>query len=225
MPGKIFVIIPAYNEGTAIEAVIHDLMEKMPVIEVVVVNDGSRDNTRQVIEALPVHALTHPLNLGQGGALQTGIDYAVLQGADYLVTFDADGQHRPEDIPSLIEPLESGEVDIVLGSRFLKAGLTNATLKRRLLLKAATLFTRITTRLPLTDTHNGLRAFTRATAGKLRIEQNGMAHASEILEKISRLGLRWKEVPVIIRYSDYSQAKGQRASNMINILWDLMLGR
>ena len=220
-----FVVIPAYNEERVIADVVQELRHKLPELEVVVVNDGSSDRTSRVLSRLAVHHLDHPINLGQGASLQTGISYALKRGARYIVTYDADGQHSPEDIPRLVEPIRRGECDVVLGSRFLGRQAVGLRLKRHVLLKAATYFTRLTTGLSLTDTHNGARAFSRRSAKRLEIEQNGMAHASEILEKIARMKFRWQEIPVTIRYTEYSQAKGQRASNMINILWDLFVGR
>jgi polyprenyl-phospho-N-acetylgalactosaminyl synthase len=143
--------------------------------------------------------------------LKTGIDYALSKGANYLVTFDTDGQHLVSDIPRLLEALDRERADFALGSRFLNPS-RDMPLMRRTLLLAATVFTTATTGLRLTDTHNGLRAFTRRGALALRLRQDRMAHASEILAEIARSGLRYVEVPVTIAYTDYSLAKGQRAS-------------
>jgi glycosyltransferase involved in cell wall biosynthesis len=187
---------------------------------VVVVDDGSRDATRHVAAAAGAHVVIHPINLGQGAALQTGIEYALSEGADILVTFDADGQHRVSDIPRLVDALRRERADFALGSRFL--GQTyNLPLLRRWLLQAATVFTRLTTGLSLTDSHNGLRALTRQGAAAIRLRQNRMAHASEILNEIAQSGLRYVEVPVTIEYTAYSLAKGQRIGDSVTILLDL----
>ncbi|WP_204366234.1 glycosyltransferase family 2 protein [Afipia sp. OHSU_II-C1] len=166
----------------------------------------------------------HPVNLGQGAALQTGIDYALSRGADHIVTFDADGQHRPIDAADMVKILDSGRFDVVLASRFL-GHTVGMQLSKRLLLKLATLYTRVTTGLEISDTHNGLRVFSANAARKIRIRQNRMAHASEILELISKLGLRYTEAPCTIIYTDYSMAKGQRMVGAVSILKDLLVRR
>src|SRR5262249_10718749 len=156
-------------------------------------DDGSADDTAERASAASI-VLRHPVNLGQGAALQTGIDCALQQGADVIVTFDADGQHRAADIERLVAALAEARADFALGSRFL--GHTVALpAARRLLLRAATVFTQLSTGLRLTDTHNGLRAMTRRGAGAIRLRQNRMAHASEILAQIAASGLRHVEVP------------------------------
>jgi glycosyltransferase involved in cell wall biosynthesis len=167
--------------------------------------------------------LRHPINLGQGASLQTGLDFALQKGTGYIVTFDADLQHRPEDVPLLLIALRQSGADFALGSRFLGAAV-NIGLSRRLLLKVAVVFTRLTTGLKITDAHNGLRAMTRRGALALRIRQNGMAHASEILQQIARSALPYVEVPVTVEYTSYSMAKGQRLSNSVNILLELLTG-
>jgi glycosyltransferase involved in cell wall biosynthesis len=146
--------------------------------------------------------------LGQGAALQTGITYALRAGAKYLVTFDADGQHQVEDLGRLLGPVVRGEADIALGSRFLGAAIDMPATKR-LVLRAAVAFTRVAGGIELTDTHNGLRALTAHAARKLPITQNRMAHASELLHNIVECELRYVEVPVTIRYTEWSRAKGQ----------------
>ena len=187
----------------------------------VVVDDGSKDGTR--LEAFRGGALIieHPFNLGQGAALQTGIDFALRQGAEVIVTFDADGQHSAADIARLVQALENRHADFALGSRFLDNS-SDIPLARRLLLKAAIAFTRLTTGLKLTDTHNGLRAMTRRGAAAIRLRQNRMAHASEMLSQIAASGLPYVEQPVTIQYTAYSLAKGQKAKDSVMILMDLV---
>jgi glycosyltransferase involved in cell wall biosynthesis len=220
-----WVVVPAYNEEKAIGAVLSKLV-KYPY-DIVVVDDGSADNTAKIAESFPVTVLRHVCNLGQGAAIQTGISY-VLRFADtrYVVTFDSDGQHNPDNIERLLEPLKAGTHDVALGSRFLKEGdAQNIRFTKQLFLKLAVAFTRMSTGLDLTDTHNGLRAFTAEAAAKLHIVQNRMAHASEILSQIAALGLRVCEIPVTISYTDYSLSKGQSMLNSVNILWDMARGR
>jgi glycosyltransferase involved in cell wall biosynthesis len=215
---KLWVICAAYNEATVIGRVVEELGRAGH--QVVVVDDGSSDETRHVAAAAGAHVVVHPINLGQGAALQTGIDFALSHGADILVTFDADGQHRVSDIPRLVDTLARERADFALGSRFL--GQTyNLPSLRRWVLRAATVFTRLTTGLRLTDSHNGLRALTRRGASAIRLRQNRMAHASEILVEIAQSGLRYVEVPVTIEYTAYSLAKGQRIGDSVTILLDL----
>jgi hypothetical protein len=140
------------------------------------------------------------------------------------VTFDADGQHRIADVPKLLDALAVHQADFALGSRALGQTI-NMPISRRLLLWGATFFTRVTTGLEVTDAHNGLRAMTRRGALRLKLRQNRMAHASEILDQIASSGLKYVEVPVNIKYSKYSLAKGQRSSDAIDILLDLCAGR
>jgi glycosyltransferase involved in cell wall biosynthesis len=165
--------------------------------------------------------LEHLINRGQGAALKTGITYALRQGAEAVVTFDADGQHDPNEIAALLEPLEKNEVDIVLGSRFIKSG-SNVPPLRRMALKAGILFTRVMSRINVTDTHNGFRAMNRVAAEKIKIVQDRMAHASEILDEIVYHKLRYKEVPVTITYSYYSKEKGQKTSALFKIAFKIL---
>jgi polyprenyl-phospho-N-acetylgalactosaminyl synthase len=216
------VVIPAFNESKSIGRVVSSLRSQG--YSVVVVDDCSTDETAQVAQQHGAIVLRHVLNLGQGGALQTGIAYCVRSGASYICTFDADGQHRAEDVRTLWERLDSGRFDIVLGSRFLGEA-HGISLSRRLLLKLAIRFTRMHSGLKLTDAHNGLRMMTGEVAARLRLSQLRMAHASEIIDEISRLNLNYAEAPVTIVYTDYSKAKGQSTLGSIRILIDLAIGR
>jgi glycosyltransferase involved in cell wall biosynthesis len=221
----VWVVIPAYNEEKALTDVLRDL-EDFPY-RVIIINDGSTDHTLQVALKFPVVILQHAINLGQGAALQTGISYALsLPETKYIVTFDADGQHRANDIPRMIKVLQEGGYDIVIGSRFLEGGQAlNISRTRLLVLKLAIWLTNVTTGLHLTDTHNGLRVLTAQAASRLTITQNGMAHASELFSQVAALKLRYCEVPVTITYSAYSRLKGQSLLNGINILCDLLMGK
>lgn len=217
-PDSVWIVIPGYNEGRMIGKTIASIRDWLP--NVVVVDDGSSDNTGDQAAWAGARVVRHSVNLGQGAALGTGIRYALLQGADYIVTFDADGQHQPKDIEVLLEVAKERSADVVLGSRFL-GQTSNMPAGRRWLLKLATAYTRLTTGLSLTDAHNGLRLFNRRAAEQLRILQNRMAHASEIIEWIGSSGLNVVEAPVNIVYTDYSLQKGQRFSSSFDILWDL----
>ena len=216
----LWVVVPAHNEGLAIEPVAAKLAALYA--NIVVVDDGSDDDTSERARAAGATVLRHHINLGQGAAIQTGIDFALSAGAQWLATFDADGQHREEDIASMLTELRRTGSDVALGSRFLgrSEGLSRA---RRFTLRLAVRQQRMVTGLKLTDAHNGLRLFTSAAASRICIRQNRMAHASEIISQISALGLRVVEVPCTIRYTDYSRAKGQKLTGAFRILWDLAI--
>lgn len=218
---RTWVVIPAYNEERRLARVLAEVCAEYP--HVVVVDDGSQDSTAEVALRYPVWLLQHVVNLGQGAALQTGIAFALRQGAAIVVTCDADGQHQVSDIATLVEPIVERRADVVLGSRFLGQAVHMPTL-RRWVVRLGVLFTRLTTGLAITDTHNGLRAFSRTAAEQLQIRQNRMAHASEILHQIRRHHWRYCEVPVTIRYDPETLAKGQRSWHALRILGELLVG-
>ena len=219
---RTFVVIPTFNEAAAIRETVRGVLDLG--LAVVVVDDGSEDETWAVLEGLPLHRLRHLVNLGQGAALQTGIDFALSRGARYVVTFDADGQHVATDIPMLVRALVDQDLDMVLGSRFLGVA-ENISLFRSLLLRAGVLFGRVVSGVRLTDTHNGLRAIAAGAAPALRITQNRMAHASELIAKMKRAGLRFAELPTTVRYTSYSRGKGQSALGAVDIVYELILKR
>ncbi len=218
----VWVVIPAFNEADKVGEVVREVRSQY--VDVLVVDDGSSDDTAARSREAGAQVVRHLLNRGQGAALQTGIEFALQLGAETLVTFDADGQHRVEDIARLLDPVRAGRADVVLGSRFHDAGAT-VPWARRLLLKAATFLTKVSSGLPLTDTHNGLRAFSRPVAEGLRLELDRMAHASELIDQVSRAGWRIEEVPVSVRYTEYSRSKGQTGWSSFRILFDYLVGR
>ncbi|MDQ4117967.1 MAG: glycosyltransferase family 2 protein [Actinomycetota bacterium] len=215
-----WVVVPVYNEETVVADVIAEIGETFD--HVVCVDDGSRDGSAERIAGTAAHLVRHPINLGQGASLQTGIDYALRRGADYLVTFDADGQHSVADAERMVDIVRRDDVDVVLGSRFLETAEDVPAL-RKLVLRTVAALSPSSRRLRLTDAHNGLRVLTRPVAEDLRISMNGMAHASEIVATLAGGSWRVREVPVTIRYTEYSRAKGQSLFNGVNILFDLTL--
>lgn len=202
---KIFIVIAAYNEGKSIAKVISGL-KKAGYNNIVVVDDGSKDNTYEIIIKSGVHALHHIVNRGQGAALKTGIDYALDNGADIIVTFDADGQHRVEDIPAMITPIIKKECDATIGSRFLTK--SKMPLMRRITLKIGVMIMWLFYGLKMTDAHNGFRALSRNAAKKIDITSDRMEHASQIIEEIHMKKIKYKEIPVTIKYTAYSMNKG-----------------
>jgi glycosyltransferase involved in cell wall biosynthesis len=222
MNPAISFVIPAYNEAAAVGDVVRRVRGRFSTV--IVVDDGSSDGTVQAARDAGAMVVRHLINRGQGAALKTGIDYALAHGADIIVTFDSDGQHQLEDVDALLEPIRAGRCDVALGSRFLTK-TSDVPAMRKMTLKLGVIFTRLVSGLRVTDTHNGLRAFSRAAAQQIRIRQDRMAHASEILDEIGRLKLRYTEVPTKIVYTDYSQAKGQRSSAAFRIAWDFLIGK
>jgi glycosyltransferase involved in cell wall biosynthesis len=221
-PAQVHVVVAAYNEGAVLARVVTDV--RHAGYRVVVVDDGSSDTTADVARVAGATVIRHPFNLGQGAALQTGIAHALAHAAAFIVTFDADGQHKVSDISRLTAALVEERADFALGSRFL-GHAPNLPPLRRTMLQAATAFTRLTTGLQLTDTHNGLRAMTRKGAAAIGLRQNRMAHASELLSQIAASGLRYVERPVTIEYTAYSLAKGQNMGDAVLVLLDLFARR
>jgi len=221
-PHVIIVVIAAFNEADVIGPVVRDIRQSYP--NVVVVDDGSSDGTAACALASGAVILRHPVNLGQGAALQTGITYALARGGEFVVTFDADGQHACADIARMVRALIENDAEVALGSRFLGKAVGIST-ARRMLLHLAVLFTRLTTGLKVTDAHNGLRVFTRAAARKVKITQNRMAHASELLDQVARHKMSYVEVAVTISYTNHSRAKGQTILGAADIFGDLVLGK
>jgi glycosyltransferase involved in cell wall biosynthesis len=217
---RIFIIVPAYNEEASIADVINDLKEH-GYYNIIIIDDGSTDSTGKIARENNTIVLSHPINLGQGSAIQTGLEYAISLGADIIITFDSDGQHMASDIKDLIKPVIDGKADISLGSRFLNKD-SNTPWVKKVMLKGGTVLLFLMYGIMLTDTHNGLRALTAEAASKMRLESRGMEHASEIIEKIKLEKIKYIEVPVKIRYTDYSIKKGQRMSNSLHILLKML---
>jgi polyprenyl-phospho-N-acetylgalactosaminyl synthase len=222
LPERLWVVIAAYNEQKRIGPVLDGLLKA--VNNIVVVDDGSRDDTANEVQKRPVWLVRHAVNLGQGAALQTGISFALSRLADYIVTFDADGQHSVADLPVLLQKLGEAGADFALGSRFL-GDAQGIPASRRLMLRAAVLFTRALSGVALTDAHNGLRAMTRKGAQRIHLTMNRMEHASEIIDQIAGSGLKYVEVPVHIQYTADSLAKGQRTSAALRLGIKLLVER
>ncbi len=216
----VWVVVPLYNEGPVIGGVVQEV--RATFAHVVCIDDGSSDDSAAAAEAAGAVVVRHPVNLGQGAALQTGFEYALsVPSMRWVVTFDADGQHQVSDVLAMLELADSDDLDVVFGSRFLDDRTTPSFLKK-LVLRMAVGYTNMTTGTRLTDAHNGLRVIRRDVIERLDITQNRMAHASELVAQIGEMRIRYGESPVHILYTDYSTAKGQSLWNSVNILVELM---
>ena len=220
---KIYIIIPSYNEETVIKETIVSLL---PLgFPIVVIDDGSVDNTKNALIGLPIQYIRHKINLGQGAAIQTGINFCKLVNAEACITFDADGQHRHTDILSLIDCLRTKKVDIILGSRFLNNSNTNISIPRYILVQTARFFNFFLTGLLLTDAHNGLRILNYKAIDKINLSEPGMSHATELLFCIKKNNLRYAETGVQVLYTPYSKQKGQKFINCFKIIQDSILNK
>ena len=221
----VWLVIPAFNEASVIGDVIADVRSVFD--HVVCVDDGSKDGTGDVALRAGAHLVRHPVNLGQGAAIQTGIEYARRQpGAQVFATFDADGQHRLKDVVAMIDRLSTEDVDLVVGTRFAEPSASKPPLVKRVILRVAAALSPSSRQLGLTDAHNGLRVFNKTVADQINITMSGMSHASEFIALAVENRWRVAEEPVEILYTDYSKSKGQPLLNGVNIIFDgLLRGR
>lgn len=220
------VVVPAFNEAAVIADVIAEVVTRFALC--IVVDDGSTDDTGVLARNAGAQVVRHDVNLGQGAALQTGLSAALMfHAVKWIVTFDADGQHLVGDAERLVAvaDAQASRVDVVLGSRFLADGGLEASRSRSLMLRLGAVYTRMSTGLAVTDTHNGLRVIGRSFAQRLRLREPRMAHASELLHQIAALDARYIEEPVTIRYTVYSRSKGQPLINSVTILFDSVFRR
>ena len=220
---SVYIIVPSYNEAEVLSNTIDNL--QTTGFEVVVVDDGSTDNTADILTTKDVHYLRHRINLGQGAAIATGIEYARQHNADIFITFDADGQHDVADISKMIGHLQDTQSDVVFGSRFLEGARSNVNLLKRMMLFAGRWINYAFSGILLSDAHNGFRAFNRKAAKHLQLKENRMAHASEFLLLVKRYRLRFTEFPVKVQYTAYSRRKGQSLFNSIRIFFELVLNK
>jgi polyprenyl-phospho-N-acetylgalactosaminyl synthase len=216
---KIFCVIPAFNEENKIAKTAQAVLGY--VDKIIIVDDCSHDNTEKEIkkiESEKIKLLQHPINLGQGAALQTGNEYALKEGADIIVHFDADGQFLPEEIIKVTKPLMESEYDIVFGSRFLEIQSDIPKFKKELIMPLAKLFNFVFFKIKTSDPQSGFRAMTKEVALKIKIENNRMAHCTEILAKAHKEKLKIKEVSITVLYEEF----GQKFSGGIKIIKDLL---
>lgn len=217
----VWLVVPLYNEGSVIGDVVRDARQTFP--HVVCVDDGSSDDGAAEAGRAGAVVVRHPVNLGQGAALQTGFEYALTDpGMRWVVTYDADGQHQVSDVVEMVDKARAEDLDVVFGSRFLDER-TKPGAAKRVVLALAVWYTNATTSTRLSDAHNGLRVMSRDVVRQVEITQNRMAHASELVAQIGALDVRYAESPVHILYTDYSRSKGQSLWNAVNILAELIL--
>jgi len=236
---RLAILLPTYNEGSRLYSFLESLGNFLSSLEagqdlrvfakyLVIVDDGSavpveiRPLTTKLVAFRSVHLLSHAINLGQGAALQTALEYAKTSlDCDYFFTIDADGQHDPADMTAMLQTMMSRKVDIVFGNRFNREVYGSIPYFRRLLLKGAIFFELFLTGLKLSDSHNGYRMFGRKCANLILLRQTRMAHATELKQIVSRNKLTYAESPVHIRYSRELMEKGQTNLNAMTILKDL----
>jgi glycosyltransferase involved in cell wall biosynthesis len=217
----VWLVVPLYNEGQVIGDVVRAARQTFP--HIVCVDDGSSDDSARAAAEAGAVVVRHPVNLGQGAALQTGFEYALsIPSMRWVVTFDADGQHQVDDVLAMLTKATAEDLQVVFGSRFLD-DRTHAGFAKKTVLRMAVGYTNLTTHTRLTDAHNGLRVLRRDVVERIDITQNRMAHASELVAQIGAMSIRYGEAPVHILYTDYSRAKGQSLWNAVNILAELIL--
>jgi len=206
---KTFIVIPAYNEESSLGKVIKRL-KRRGYNNIIVVNDGSKDQTLETAKKENVLVYNLIINSGLGVALKTGIKAAVLNGADIIVTFDADGQHHINDIKKIVKPISEGESDVVIGSRLLNRK-KNMPFMRRIGNSGLNFVTFLLFGIWVTDSQSGLRGFSRKAAQKIEINSDRMEVSSEIIKEIKEKELRFKEVPIKTIYTEYSLEHGQNS--------------
>lgn len=224
---KLAILIPAYNEETTLDQVIKTLPKTIPgvsKIDCVVVNDGSIDKTEEVAKKANVIVLSHIFNRGLGAALGTGFEYIKNHEYDCLITFDADGQHNPDDIAPVVKPIIEGKADVCVGSRFLTFE-GHMPWYRRIGLSGMNFITFLLFWVWTTDSQSGMRAFSRNAFKKIAIKTNKMEVSSEFFYEISSKSLKYTEVPIKAIYTEYSLKKGQKNINAFRILWKLISRR
>lgn len=214
---KIACVIPAWNEEKNIKKVVEGA--KKFVDYVIVVNDKSSDKTAEIAEEAGAIVINHPINRGQGAALQSGNDYALGLNADIIVHFDGDDQFLAEEIKDMTCPIEEGRADIVFGSRFLGKETNFPFFKKHIIYPLAKVFTRLILGIKLSDPQNGFRAMNKKAAETIRIANREMAHNSEIQSKAFQAKLKIVEVPITVIYHHF----GQKLSGGIKIIKDLLI--
>jgi glycosyltransferase involved in cell wall biosynthesis len=223
-PLKVCVVIPAYNESAVIRQVIKNLKEKLLrkgyFFEIVVVDDGSKDNTSEIAKAAGAYVIPHILNTGSGGATATGLSYAQQNNFDIAATVDADGQHETTDVVRGIDLLIEGTSDLLIGSRLMDSkGMSKVKVLGN---KGLSFITYLLFGINVTDSQSGLRIFSKNALDQLKWKTSGYEFCSEMLWRAKQKGLNIEEYPIKAIYTDYSRGKGQNNWNAINIVKALL---
>lgn len=216
---RIIAVIPAYNEATRIGPVVE--RSKSFVDEVIVVDDGSTDNTVDVSRQAGATILQHVLNCGAGAATMTGIEAARAHGADIVVTLDADGQHESSDIPALLEPVLADRADIVFANRF--GQKNHIPLIRRLANGMGNIITFMATGMWVPDSQSGFKVFGPKALKQVDLRMSGFEFCTEIVRETSQHSWRALHVPTKVVYSEYTMAKGQSFANGIKTAFKILL--
>lgn len=224
---EVAIIIPAYNEAQVLGDVIQKTRkiadESNYIVSIVVVNDGSKDDTAVVAKKAGATVIDHILNSGAGGATATGLSYANQHGFTMAATMDADGQHDPVDVLRGFDEMEKSDSDLIIGSRLIDSeGMSRVKVLGN---KGLSFITRLLFGINSTDSQSGLRIFSKKALENLRWKTSGYEFCSEMLWRANQLGLQMSEYPIKAIYTDYSKAKGQNNWNAINILKSLVKRR
>lgn len=204
---RVAVIIPTYNESGRVEKTVSSILDQN--FDIVVVDDGSKDDTEALLKSLPITYLKHLVNRGQGAALKTGTEYALEKNYDVVVHFDADGQHRVEDLKSIIKKLEVTDLDVVLGSRFMN-DQTEFPWQKKIILSLAKIFSNKILQLNFTDPQSGLRGFRLQKYEKMNWQKDDFQHCSEILSLVLKNNLKFEEIPIVVNYNSALAQKAVR---------------
>ncbi len=219
-----YVVVPAYNEEKTLGSVLEDLLRYFRREEIVVVNDGSRDKTREIAGSYGVHVLNHLVNRGLGGALGTGLAYSVRKGAELILTFDADGQHLISDALRVMKPVAEGRADFAVGSR-LKGDVSQMPFVKRFGNFVLDTITAVFAKRYVSDSQSGLRCFNRRCASKIRITCDRYAVSSEIIIEAAKNNCRIVEVPIKAVYTEYSMRKGTNVLEGVKIALSLLFDK
>ena len=223
---RLIIILPAFNEGTVISGVIKAIQRVTPNFklktDLIVVNDGSADDTAKKAAAAGAKVVSHRINRGLGASLGTGLAFAKKVGADFAITMDSDGQHDPQDLSNILSPLISNKADVVIGSRMLGKE-KEMPLLRKLNNKAFNGLTWLLFGIWTTDSLSGFRGFSKKAINKIDLKTERMEVSNEFFSEIKKYKLKFTEVPIKIIYTPYSIAKGVKPGNVFAIIFRLLL--
>lgn len=223
---KVLVVVPAFNESPMIDKVLRKIPKKIGKkikIQILVIDDGSSDATYEKIKAMNIKVLRHMINCGLGAALATGFEYAKMKEYEYIITFDADGQHLWEDAEKILKALIDKDGDVVIGNRF--SNTNGLPLSRLIINRLSNVLIWLLYSIRCNDTQSGLRGFNRYALSKIQLKSQRMEVSSEIFKEINRCKLTLSEVPIHGIYTKYSLMKGQKINNAPNVFYKLLINK